>query len=81
MYVCVCNAYRDAEISGAARAGVRCARRAYSLLGAGPRCGRCLPTAQALIDRIHAGEPADGGGVRYGARRPDRGLECSTGLP
>ena len=40
MYVCICNAYRDAEIREAA-------------LGGGPRCGRCLPTAQELIDREH----------------------------
>lgn len=53
MYVCVCNAYRDAEISEVAQAGVRCAKRAYSALGGGPRCGRCLPAAQALIDQVH----------------------------
>ena len=53
MYVCICNAYRDAEIREAARAGLRCAHKAYAALGGGPRCGRCLPTAQELIDREH----------------------------
>lgn len=53
MYVCICNGYRDAEISAVAESGVRCARSAYHALGSGPNCGRCLPTAQALIDRIH----------------------------
>ena len=57
MYVCICNAYRDAEIREAARAGLRCAHKAYAALGGGPRCGRCLPTAQDLIDREH-GAPA-----------------------
>ena len=57
MYVCICNAYRDAEIREAARSGLRCARKAYAALGGGPRCGRCLPVAQDLIDREH-GAPA-----------------------
>ena len=57
MYVCICNAYRDAEIREAARSGLRCARKAYAALGGDPRCGRCLPVAQDLIDREH-GAPA-----------------------
>ncbi len=53
MFVCVCNAYRDAEICEVARSGVRCARKAYATLGNGPRCGRCLALAQTLIDAVH----------------------------
>jgi len=53
MYVCVCNAYRDVEIRGAAEAGARCVRDAYRELGRAPRCGRCLDLAQLLIDRVH----------------------------
>ena len=63
MYICICNAYRDVEIREAARAGLRSAHKAYAALGAPPRCGRCLPVAQELIDREHdpaapAPEPA-----------------------
>jgi len=53
MYVCICNGYRDAEISRVARSGVRSAREAYRTLGCGPRCGQCLDVAQELIDQIH----------------------------
>ena len=61
MYVCICNGYRDAEISKVAQqSGVRCARRAYFALGNGPRCGQCLTVAQDLIDRIHDGTQAAG---------------------
>ena len=60
MYVCVCNAYRDAEIRAVAQAGVRCARKAYQELGNGPRCGRCLSFAQGLIDTIHEDQPRGG---------------------
>ncbi|CAN0603949.1 unnamed protein product, partial [Ectocarpus sp. 12 AP-2014] len=42
MYVCLCNGYRDSEISEAARGGERCAKRAYFAMGNGPRCGQCL---------------------------------------
>lgn len=58
MYVCICNAYRDAEIREVARMGARSARKAYAALGGEPRCGRCLPVAQELIDREHGAPPA-----------------------
>ena len=58
MFVCLCNAYRDAEIREAARFGARRAKDAYAALGRGPRCGRCLAFAQGLIDEVHRG--ADG---------------------
>ena len=53
MYVCICNGYRDSEISEAARSGATCARDAYECLGGGPVCGRCLDMAQSLIDQCH----------------------------
>ena len=58
MYVCLCNGYRDGDIRQVAQSGVRSARLAYMKLGAGPRCGTCLATAQDLIDRVHDSEPS-----------------------
>ena len=58
MFVCLCNAYRDAEIREAARFGARRAKDAYAALGRGPRCGRCLAFAQGLIDEVHRGGAA-----------------------
>ncbi len=61
LYVCVCNGYSDRDIRDVARTGVSCARAAYQSLGAGPRCGKCLEFAQALIDEQQCGrgsEPA-----------------------
>ena len=59
MYVCMCNALRDRDVAAAAQAGARTAVDAYSALGAAPRCGRCLPFAQELIDRhCGHGQPA-----------------------
>jgi len=65
MYVCICNGYRDAEICEVAESGVRCARRAYLELGNGPRCGRCLSVAQALIDRVHGKERETASSTAY----------------
>jgi bacterioferritin-associated ferredoxin len=50
MYVCICNGYRDCEIKAVAQQGLRSAHAVYQSLGAGPRCGRCLSTAQRVID-------------------------------
>lgn len=58
MYVCVCNGYRESDIRDAARAGARCARRAYDSLGGGPQCGKCLDLAQDLIDRTAPRAPS-----------------------
>ncbi|MEM7120215.1 MAG: (2Fe-2S)-binding protein [Pseudomonadota bacterium] len=53
MYVCICNGHREGEIVEVARSGVRCALKAYDLLGGRPQCGQCLAFAQTLIDDIH----------------------------
>jgi bacterioferritin-associated ferredoxin len=56
MIVCICNAYRSAEIAAKAREIPRGAtghgdvHAVYEALGAGPRCGCCLDTAQDIID-------------------------------
>ncbi len=50
MYVCLCNGYRDSELRRLAQDGVSCAVEAYRSLGKGPCCGRCLETAQQIID-------------------------------
>ncbi len=82
MLICICNAYRDSDITGLARSGVRCARQAYSILGSDPQCGRCLEEAQALIDLLHgAVPPADGTATQ---RSPGAGRMSpahSGGLP
>ncbi len=59
MYVCLCNGHRERDIVEIARTGVRCARRAYDILGGQPQCGQCLTFAQTLIDDFH-GESSAG---------------------
>jgi bacterioferritin-associated ferredoxin len=54
MIVCICNAYRTAEIEAKARETGPCDVYAvYQSLGAAPRCGCCLETAQDIVDDVH----------------------------
>jgi bacterioferritin-associated ferredoxin len=54
MIVCICNAYRSAEIEAKAReTGIADAYALYQAMGAAPRCGCCLETAQELVDDVH----------------------------
>jgi bacterioferritin-associated ferredoxin len=54
MIVCICNAYRTAEIEAKARETGHCdAYAVYQALGAAPRCGCCLEMAQGIVDDVH----------------------------
>jgi len=54
MIVCICNAYRTAEIEAKVRETGHCdAYAVYQALGAAPRCGCCLEMAQEIVDDIH----------------------------
>ena len=57
MYICLCNGFRDSELRALAKEGIRSAEHAYDALGAHPRCGACLQSAQALMDEAQE-EPA-----------------------
>ena len=56
MYVCICNRYRECEIRDLAAGGAKSPEEAYSVLGGGPRCGRCLPFARQVMDEAAASE-------------------------
>jgi len=68
MYVCLCNAYTESDIRAAAAEGARTADEAYCSIGDGPCCGRCIATAQQIIDDVHA-ESLQGRVTRGPARR------------
>ena len=56
MYVCVCQAVRDAEIRQAVAAGVDDVEQLADELGVGTGCGSCREFAQTLIEE-YASEP------------------------
>lgn len=49
MYVCVCNAIREAELRHAARRVEGDAEAVYAELGWTPQCRTCLDEAEELI--------------------------------
>ena len=53
---CICNRYRECEIRDLAAGGAKSPEEAYSVLGSGPRCGRCLPFARQVMDEAAAAE-------------------------
>lgn len=50
MYVCICNALTDEQISAAAAQGARTVADAYRILGVEINCGQCTCMAKDLID-------------------------------
>jgi len=54
MVVCICNAIRERDVRGAARAGASCPASAYAALGSRARCGQCFSFARQLIAAEHA---------------------------
>ncbi len=49
MYVCVCNAIREAELREAARRTCGTAESVYAALGKRPDCRQCLDEADEMI--------------------------------
>jgi bacterioferritin-associated ferredoxin len=54
MYVCLCNALTDQDISQAAARGARSVDEAYQMFGTDVCCGQCTCMAQDIIDSTEA---------------------------
>lgn len=57
MYVCVCHAVTDRDITHAAANGARTVRDLRDSLGVASSCGRCAQCAHACLKNAHA-QPA-----------------------
>lgn len=55
MYVCLCNAVTDSQITTALRHGCKDVSDISQTLGVGTCCGSCLPVAQELVDSQRTG--------------------------
>lgn len=49
MYVCICNAIREADLRAVAPVSTGCPERAYAALGKAPNCGGCLAHAERVL--------------------------------
>lgn len=54
MYVCICNAVTDGQITTALKSGCEDVAELSQRLGVGTCCGSCLPTAEELVERVRA---------------------------
>ena len=57
MYVCICYAVTESELSGVIAAGARSEEEVGDACGAGTGCGSCL---DRICDRISAVDPLHG---------------------
>ncbi len=55
MYVCICNAVTDSQITTALRHGCKDVADISQTLGVGTCCGSCLPVAEELVQSQVAG--------------------------
>ncbi len=49
MYICICNALRDRDITRAVQGGATTVDEAYAACGTATACGQCREDAEALI--------------------------------
>lgn len=49
MYICICNALSDRQLSAAAT-GARSVAEVFRCCGSRPQCGKCLPDVARLIE-------------------------------
>lgn len=54
MYICICNAIREADLRKAALGTGGDAEAIYAMLGKRPNCGQCLGKAGEIIDQERA---------------------------
>ncbi len=56
MYVCICNALKDKQLTAAAADDARTVAQVFRRCGARPQCGKCLPDVAALIEQQREAE-------------------------
>ncbi len=61
MYVCICNALKDRQLTAAA-SKARSVGEVFRRCGARPQCGKCLPDVAKIIEDLR-----DGGSARIAA--------------
>jgi len=67
MYVCICNAVTDGQITTALKSGCEDVAELTSRLGVGTCCGSCLPAAEELVESVRAAKLSQGPAAQDGA--------------
>lgn len=61
MYLCLCNALRENEVSAAIQDGASSIKEVYGKLGCKPICGKCVPYVKENMLSICGDQPAGQG--------------------
>lgn len=56
MFVCICNAIRESDLRGAARACGGDAQRVYAAMGKNPQCCQCLDDANDILQEVRGSQ-------------------------
>ena len=51
MYICICNALTDTQVTRAIENGCRQPKDVYKACGTQPQCGSCMETMSNMLDR------------------------------
>jgi bacterioferritin-associated ferredoxin len=49
VYVCICNAFTEKQVSVAIDTGVSSPAGVFRHLGCVPQCGKCVPTVRGMV--------------------------------
>jgi len=67
MYVCICNAVTDGQITTALRSGCEDLSELSQKLGVGTCCGSCLPVAEELVENVRGAKLSNNAQAQDGA--------------
>ncbi|TNE43642.1 MAG: hypothetical protein EP343_33030 [Deltaproteobacteria bacterium] len=52
MFVCICRGINEKKIQNSIDGGAVTAKQVYCALGVKPKCGKCRPEIQEMIDNV-----------------------------
>ncbi len=51
MYICICNCLKEQHCLNSLAAGATCALEVYEKQGCKPKCGKCIPVMQKVVEQ------------------------------
>ena len=58
MYICVCHALSESDITAAIDTGEKCEKDVFAAFGVRPECGQCVQKICQMMNRMKEGDAA-----------------------
>jgi bacterioferritin-associated ferredoxin len=58
VYVCICNAFTEKQVSVAIDTGISSPAGVFRHLGCVPQCGKCVPTVRGMVKNNDVPSPS-----------------------